>query len=60
MSPGPGATVGAAAGVLGFIWTRGLREGTGEMWRFSESENQQDQASTCCLRVSVKSLFVSK
>lgn len=30
MSPGLGATAGATAGVLGFIGTRGLLEGTGE------------------------------
>lgn len=37
MSPGLGATAGVTAGALGFMGTRGLREGTGEMWRFSET-----------------------
>lgn len=49
--PGPGATAGTAAGVLGFAWTRELREGTGEMWRFSENENKQHHTSTHCIRV---------
>ena len=39
MSPGPGATAGATAGTLGFMGTRGPLEGTGELWRFSETGN---------------------
>lgn len=36
MSPGLGATAGATAGALGFMGTKGLREGMGDRWRFSE------------------------
>lgn len=37
VSPGLGAAAGATAGAFGFMETRGLREGTGDMWRFSEN-----------------------
>lgn len=56
--PGPGATAGTTAGVLGLAWTRELREGTGEMWRFSENENKQHHTSTHCIPVPFQSFLV--
>lgn len=56
--PGPGAAAGTTAGVLGFAWTWELREGTGEMWRFSENEDKQRHTPTHCIRVPFQAFLV--